>query len=184
MPVVAIAVGVMFGVLFVRRQCQLTSPLLDLRLFSNRAFSAALVSMFGMTAIGANMLFISQYLQLVVGLSPFRAGLWMLPGVLSGMVGLLVSPLIARRIRPAYLIGAGLLVAVAGFIALAEVDATSGLATVVVGFVLFNVGCAPLVTLGHRADRWIRRTRESWLGGGDGRDQLRVRLRPGHRHPG
>src|SRR5947208_1252555 len=43
--------------------------------------------MFGMTLIGANMLFIAQYLQLVAGLSPLHAGLWMLPGVAVNETG-------------------------------------------------------------------------------------------------
>jgi DHA2 family multidrug resistance protein-like MFS transporter len=147
-PTFAIVVGALFGVGFVLRQQRLPDPLLDLRLLANRQFSAALGSMFGMTLIGANMMFIAQYLQLVEGLSPFRAGLWMLPGVSGSMIGLLASPFIARRVRPAYLIGAGLVVASAGFLILGQVSPTSGLASVVIGFVLFNLGCAPLVTLG------------------------------------
>jgi DHA2 family multidrug resistance protein-like MFS transporter len=147
-PSVAIVVGLGFGALFVLRQMRLTSPLLDLRLFSNRAFSAALGGMFGMTLIGANMLFIAQYLQLVAGLSPLKAGLWMLPGVGASMIGLLASPLVARRVRPAYLIGAGLLLAATGFLMIAQASASSGLVTVVVGFGLMNLGCSPLVTLG------------------------------------
>jgi DHA2 family multidrug resistance protein-like MFS transporter len=147
-PILASLVGVAFGGAFVLRQVRLDSPLLDLRLFGNKAFSAALGSMFGMTLIGANMLFIAQYLQLVAGLSPLKAGLWMLPGVGGSMLGLLASPILARRIRPAYLIGAGLMLAVAGFLALAQASAMSGLVTVIVGFGLMNLGCAPLVTLG------------------------------------
>jgi DHA2 family multidrug resistance protein-like MFS transporter len=147
-PGLGMLVGAAFGVVFVLRQQRLASPLLDLRLFANRAFSAALGGMFGMTLIGANMLFIAQYLQLVAGLSPLQAGLWMLPGVGGSMAGLLLSPLIARRVRPAHLIASGLLVAVIGFLVLAQASATSGLTVVVVAFVLFNFGCAPLVTLG------------------------------------
>jgi DHA2 family multidrug resistance protein-like MFS transporter len=147
-PLVAILAGAGFGAAFADRQRRLVDPLLDLRLFANRRFSAALGSMFGMTLIGANMLFIAQYFQLVAGLSPLKAGLWMLPAVAGSMVGLLLSPIIARRIRPAYLIGAGLLVAMAGFLTLAQASATSGMAAVEIGFVLFNLGCAPLVTLG------------------------------------
>jgi len=147
-PSLAMLIGVGFGVLFVFRQQRLASPLLDLRLFANRSFTAALGSMFGMTLIGANMLFIAQYLQLVAGLSPLHAGLWMLPGVAGSMIGLLLSPFLARRVRPAYLIASGLLVAVIGFLTLAQASATSGLPDVAIAFVLFNFGCAPLVTLG------------------------------------
>ena len=147
-PSLAIVAGVAIGFAFVARQRRLESPLLDLSLFGHRAFTAALVSMSGIAFIGANMLFITQYLQLVEGLSPLQAGMWMLPAVTLMMVGLQLSPLIARRVRPAHLIAAGLLVAVGGFVALAMADAAGGHAAVVLGYVLFNIGGAPLVTLG------------------------------------
>src|SRR5207248_10271786 len=97
-PLAAIAAGLAVGVVFVRRQRRLADPLLDLRLFSNRAFSAALGSMlFGTLLTGAIMMFITQYFQLVQGLSPLRAGLWMLPAVSASGLSFLVSPLLARR---------------------------------------------------------------------------------------
>ncbi len=146
-PILAVVVGVVFGVAFAHRQRRLASPLLDLRLFGNRGFSVALGSMFAVTLTGANMMFITQYLQLVEGLSPFYAGLWMLPAAVASMVGFLVAPLIARRVRPAHLIGAGLGVSVGGALLLTQVGATSGLPALVAGFVLFNLGAAPLVAL-------------------------------------
>jgi DHA2 family multidrug resistance protein-like MFS transporter len=87
LPLLAIAVGVIFGALFVARQRRLASPLLDLRLFTNSTFSTAVAGMFGITLTGATMLFITQYLQLVEGLSPLRAGLWMLPGMSGSIPG-------------------------------------------------------------------------------------------------
>jgi DHA2 family multidrug resistance protein-like MFS transporter len=148
-PLGAIAAGLAVGVVFVRRQRQLADPLLDLRLFGNRAFSAALGSMlFGTLLMGAIMMFITQYFQLVQGLSPLRAGVWMLPAVGASGVSFLVSPLLARRFRPAYLIGGGLMISVVGLLLIARADAVSGLASVVSGFALINLGAGPLVTLG------------------------------------
>ncbi|HEX6871517.1 MAG TPA: MFS transporter [Micromonosporaceae bacterium] len=150
-PVAVLAgtVGAGFGVLFVRRQRRLTDPLLDLRLFRDRAFTVALVSMlFGTMLMGAIMLLITQHLQLVEGLSPLRAGLWMLPAAAASVVSFVVSPLLARRLAPARLIAAGLVVAVAGLVLLTQVDARTGLSTVVTGFALINLGAGPLVTLG------------------------------------
>ena len=45
LPFVAIAVGLAFGVLFVRRQRAISSPMLDLSLLRNRTFTVALVTM-------------------------------------------------------------------------------------------------------------------------------------------
>jgi DHA2 family multidrug resistance protein-like MFS transporter len=148
-PLAAIVAGLAVGALFVRRQRRLSNPLLDLRLFANRAFSAALVSMLmGTMLMGAVMVFVTQYRQMVAALSPLRAGLWMLPAVVAALDSFQLSPLVARRIRPAYLIGAGLAVSVTGLLVITQVGAASGLVTLVAGFALINFGAGPLVTLG------------------------------------
>src|SRR6185503_9475102 len=71
-PALSIAAGLILAVVFVRRQRTLTDPLIDLRLFQVPAFSASLATYTFATfvAFGA-YLFTSQYLQLVLGLSPF-----------------------------------------------------------------------------------------------------------------
>jgi DHA2 family multidrug resistance protein-like MFS transporter len=55
LPLLSIAFGVCMGIVFVARQRSLDSPLVDLRLFRSRAFTAALGGMFGVTLTGANM---------------------------------------------------------------------------------------------------------------------------------
>lgn len=146
-PVLAALVGFGFGLGFVVRQGRLADPLLDMRLFSNRAFATAVGSMFGITMTGAIMLFISQYLQLVLGLSPLRAGLWLMPGVAASVVGFMLAPLIAQRVRPAPLIACGLVVAAIGLVVIMQAGGAWGLAALVTGFALTNIGCTPLVTL-------------------------------------
>ncbi|QMV42037.1 MFS transporter [Cohnella cholangitidis] len=146
-PLLFILAGAVLGVVFVMRQRSLTTPLLDLRLFASPGFSAALGGMFGITLTGATMLFVAQYLQFVQGMSPFEAGLYMLPGVIASMAGMFLSPLIARRIRPARLIGTGLLISAIGCLLLTQVGVESGLAILVVGYIFFNVGSAPLPSL-------------------------------------
>jgi DHA2 family multidrug resistance protein-like MFS transporter len=119
LPVAGIVIGIAFALLFVRRQQRLEHPLLDLRLFASRWFSTALgVMMFGTLLMGAIMLFVTQDLQLVEGLSPFEAGLWMMPAVVANALSFIVSPILARRFRPAYVIGAGLAISVSGLIVL------------------------------------------------------------------
>ncbi|GAB3728404.1 hypothetical protein GCM10027590_35430 [Nocardiopsis nanhaiensis] len=72
LPVIAAAlVGAVFSVVFVRRQLFLESPLLDMGLFRNRAFSVALgVMLVGLVGVGGTMLLTTQYLQLIEGLTP------------------------------------------------------------------------------------------------------------------
>lgn len=146
-PLLFVFAGLVFGVFFVTRQKRLTSPLLDLRLFANRGFSSALGGMFGITFTGATMLYIGQYLQFVKGLSPLEAGLFMLPGAIASMAGMLLSPLAARLMRPARLIGGGLLISATGCLFLTQVGSDSGLTYLVIGYVLFNLGAAPLPSL-------------------------------------
>jgi len=149
LPLAAIVVGIVFAIIFVRRQRRLLDPLMDLHLFTIPAFSTALFSMLCYSMlVGTTMVLIGQYLQLVEGLSPLQAGLGMLPGMVVSIASFQVAPLLARRIRPAYLISAGLLVSVIGLLLLALPSSLSELATVVIGFAVTGLGGGPLVTLG------------------------------------
>jgi len=149
LPAVCILAGLAIGAAFLRRQRTLTSPLIDLALFRAPAFSAALVintlSFFG--AFGA-FLFIAQYLQLVIGLSPLRAGLWSVPSALGFIAGSMLAPLIVRHISSRLAVVAALALSVVGFGVLTQVGGASGLAILVTGSVIFSLGLAPVVTLG------------------------------------
>src|SRR4029453_11573439 len=96
-----VAVGVVVGVLFVRRQRRLAYPLLDLALFRQPRFSAAIAA-YGLSrlAMFGVYIFITQYLQLVLGLTPLQAGLATLPWALGFVVGSLLAPRLARRRQP------------------------------------------------------------------------------------
>lgn len=142
-PALAIAGGLAFGVAFVRRQRRLADPLLDLRLFADRSFSAAIGVMLlaGVVMAGATLL-CALYLQSVVGLSPLRAELWLLPQNVAMVAGLLVAPRLARRFRPAYVMAAGLMIAAGGLLLLTRVHGADDLGPVVGGLVLASGGVA------------------------------------------
>lgn len=143
----ALLAGLVFAGLFVRRERRLAAPLLDLALFRAPAFSAMLLANFFVAATGTVLLFVSQYLQLVAHLSPLQTGLAMLPGPLAMMLGVLAAPLLARRFSISPFIALGLAGGAAGLLVLTAAGADGGLAAVVVGFTIFNVGCAPMVAL-------------------------------------
>jgi DHA2 family multidrug resistance protein-like MFS transporter len=147
-PVVSIVAGVAFGAIFVHRQTTLAEPLIDLNLFRVRGFSASLAT-YGLSIIVlfGGFLFLPQYMQLVLGMSPLEAGLWTLPWALGFVVGSMATPMIARRVRPAPFMSAGLLLAAVGFALFTQLDATSSVAPIVIGSTLFSVGFAPLFTL-------------------------------------
>ena len=96
--VVSVVLGVVVGIVFVRRQRKLTHPHIELQLFRSVTFSVALVTYMLATfaAFGA-FVFIAQYFQLVLGLSPLQAGMWSLPSFLTFVAGSMLVPVLARR---------------------------------------------------------------------------------------
>jgi DHA2 family multidrug resistance protein-like MFS transporter len=147
LPAAAVAVGAAFGVAFALRQRRLADPLFDLRLLGNRSFSAAMSTMTLWTTLtGACMLFVTQYVQLVRGLSPVPAGLCMVPAAAAMVASSLLAPVLARRVRPAYVMGTGTAIGVVGLLMIAQAG-PSALAAVVVGWTLINLGSGPIVVL-------------------------------------
>ncbi|NNH70563.1 MFS transporter [Nocardia uniformis] len=146
--VVLLVVGVIAGVLFVRRQRRLVSPLLDVTLFADGAFSAALaVLLIGLVGVGGTMYLVTQYLQLVEGLSPFVAGLWMGPPALAMFAAAIGAPLLARRMRPGRVMAVMLGLSTLGYLLLAT--AGSGDTTrVVAGFAFVYLGLGAVAALG------------------------------------
>ncbi len=148
LPLASIALGVTFAVIFARRQFSLRDPMIDLRLFQIPAFSSSLVVnvLAVFIAIGY-FLFVAQYLQLVLGLSPLHAGFWSLPSALAFIVGSNIVPRIAYKIKPAHVITVCLGVAAIGLGVLTQVGGSSGLMTVVLASVIISLGLAPVFGL-------------------------------------
>lgn len=148
-PIAALATGTVFAVWFVWRQRRLADPLLDMRLFTNWAFSAALfILFFGLVGVGGAMLLVTQYLQLVAGLSPLAAGLFMGPPALAMLIAGIVSPLLSRRIRPGFVVAGALTLSAVGYLLLTQLDSTSGIALLVTGFSLAYLGLGSIAALG------------------------------------
>ncbi len=149
LPVVLIVAGLIAGRAFVKRQNRLDDPLLDLSLFTGKVFNTALGSMLAFTVFsGGVMIFVAQYFQLVDGMSPLRAAYALLPGMAASVVSFQVAPILSRRIRPAVLLPAGLVLTVAGFLLMTQVAPASGVTPLVVGFAISCVGAGPLLTVG------------------------------------
>ncbi|MFE2295608.1 MFS transporter [Streptomyces sp. NPDC059452] len=149
-PTIAAALtGTAFAVLFVRRQARLTSPLLDVRLFTDRTFSAALsVLLIGLVGVGGSMLLITQQLQFVEGLPPVEAGLWMGPPALMMFLAAIGAPLVARRVPPGTVVAATLTLSMTGYVLLTQVGASGGIPLLVTGFGLVYLGLGAIAALG------------------------------------
>jgi DHA2 family multidrug resistance protein-like MFS transporter len=149
LAVAAILGGLAIGVGFVGRQFRLDDPLIDLRLFRVAVFNASLATnLLGIFIVVGYFLFVAQYLQLVLGLSPLRAGLWSLPSAGGFIVGSNLAPRLLRRVRPAYVIGAGLGVAAVGLGVLTRVGGSpdADLAVLAVASLVVSLGLAPVFT--------------------------------------
>jgi DHA2 family multidrug resistance protein-like MFS transporter len=82
----------------------------------------------------------SQWLQLVAGLTPLGAGLWMLPANIALLIGSSTSARIAGRLGTARSMAFGLLVCAAGLALYTQVGPAAGLGLLVFGMCLASFG--------------------------------------------
>src|SRR5689334_11720047 len=144
-----IAAGVAFGVAFTRRQRRLRSPLLDLRLFTNRTFSVALgILLLGGIVMAGISLTATIYVQTVNGLSPLAAGLWLVPQNVAMIVGSIAAPKLAQRFKPASVMAAGLGLSALGVALHTQVGPHGGLPLLIAGMVLAAGGISLPMPLG------------------------------------
>lgn len=137
--------GAALGALFVRRQLTGADPMLDLRLFRFGTFRIALlINVIGIFVAFGYFLFVAQYFQLVLGLSPLAAGLVMAPSGLGFIVGSQLAPRLVRVVRPAYVIGAGMAVAAFGLALMTQLSVTGGLGMALAASVISALGLAPV----------------------------------------
>jgi DHA2 family multidrug resistance protein-like MFS transporter len=144
------AAGLGVGVVFVRRQRGLPEPMLDVSLFRSRPFSTAVVTnlLANFAMIGA-LFFIAQYLQLVVGLGPFAAGLHLLPAMAAAMAASLGIVVLLRGGLPvAVLLSASLLTIAIGYVSLVNLGSDGDGRHVVITMVLIGSGVGAASSLG------------------------------------
>ncbi len=151
-PVTVAAFLALFGLAaFVIRELTATAPVVNLRLFRDRAFSAStLVGMATMAMLMGSMFLLPVFMQELQGLPATDAGLALLPRTIAMMV---VSPLIGRyynRTGPAVLIATGVVLFMIGSWQLGHVTALTKTGDLVVPLALTGAGLAflfvPLAT--------------------------------------
>jgi EmrB/QacA subfamily drug resistance transporter len=120
------AVGLALLAWFVVFELRSEHPLIDLRIFKERAFAAsALAVTVIFFSLFGSLFALTQYLQLVHGYSPFSAGLRALPFALAMGAMSPLSAQLAKRVGPRVVISGGLVLMSAGLLALS----TAGVAT-------------------------------------------------------
>ncbi|MFD1212185.1 MFS transporter [Arthrobacter sp. GCM10027362] len=146
----AAGLGILAGWLFTRRQLSRPNPMLDVRLFRVRPFTGAvLVNLLAVFALVGFLYFVSQHLQLVLGLGPLDAGMVLLPGLaITVAAGFAVVPLVPRI--PAHRAVSGALLLSAGaywMVAAAGQGAPAG--TLMAAFALLGAGVGASETLSN-----------------------------------
>ncbi|WP_423816725.1 MFS transporter [Rothia nasimurium] len=148
LTVVLLLIAAACGLAFTRRQLARTNPMLDVRLFTNKQFTGAvLTNLMAIFSLVGFLYFVSQHLQLVSGHSPFSAALLLLPGLVLTVVAGLVVVYIVKVVKPWIVIAGSLLMNAAAF-ALVFFTANSGSDTgILVAFALLGVGIGFAETL-------------------------------------
>jgi DHA2 family multidrug resistance protein-like MFS transporter len=145
---ILVAVGA--GVLFVRRQFRVTSPMLDMALFKIPQFSGAIVvNLFSVIALVGGLFFVTQHLQLVLGLSPLAAGFALVPGLLTMIVAGLVIVPIAARVRPTIVIPVALAFSALGYGAIALTGGDVTATGIALCFVALGLGIGSAETVSN-----------------------------------
>src|SRR5690606_39097024 len=142
--------GIVMGVLFVRRQSRTASPMLEMALFRRGTFSGAiLVNLLSVVALVGFLYFVPQHLQLVLGMSPMMAGLALVPGMLAVIVaGLTVVP-ISRRVPPRLVVPSALVFSVVGYLLVAFTTAGHGALPLIIAFVVLGLGIGAAETISN-----------------------------------
>lgn len=127
--------------LFLSWEAHCAQPLLDLRLFANPRFSAAIVSvtLVYFSLVGA-LFFVTQYLQFVLGYTALGAGVRIIPLAAGLGAGAPMGGVLVARLGVRFVVAGGLLVAAGGLAVLLTLTMSSGYAPVAVALALFGLG--------------------------------------------
>ena len=139
--VAMLAASVVLIVLFLVAELAQERPMLDLSLFRRPAFVGANAVAFTISAsIFSMFLYLTLYIQDVLGYSPLQAGLRFLPITLLSFI---VAPFAGRltvRVPVRLLLGTGLALVGAGLFSMTAVDATTSWTALIPGFILAGAG--------------------------------------------
>ncbi|WP_084531859.1 MFS transporter [Nocardia miyunensis] len=133
--------AVLAGAAFIAIELRTSRPLLNLRLFARRGFGSGAASITVQFLVTFGMfLIVVQYLQLILGYSPLRAAVAILP-MGAALIGLsAVSPHLAMRYGLRWPTAAGLLVIAAGLGMMTRLQPSSGYLAVLVPLCIVSAG--------------------------------------------
>jgi predicted MFS family arabinose efflux permease len=128
--------------IFLIRQARTAHPIMPLRLLAHRNRAAGLVNMFLLgAALAGTIYFLSQLLQEVLGMSPLRAGLAVLPLAATQIMSARTAPRLVSRLGPKPVTVTGTALITAAMAWLSRISAASGYVSSILGpLLLFGLG--------------------------------------------
>lgn len=140
-----LAIGGALLTAFVRRCLAQSDPMLEVRLFLRRPFTAGIITALASSAAMVALLFVgSQWLQLVQGWSPLHSGAALLPLALGGIVGSPLAPALAARVGARSVLVGGLVSGGVGLLLIGALPAPLSYPGVAVALLLVGCGTASL----------------------------------------
>ena len=141
MVVSALVGGGVALVLFAVAELRGRDPMLPLVLLRDRTFAGAQIAVFAISAsFFAVFLYLTLYVQSVLGYSPIQTGLVYLPGTVLIFVVSGATARLGTRISPGVLVSVGLALVAAGLAALLVTDTTSSWTDLMPGVLLSSLG--------------------------------------------
>lgn len=141
-------IGIGSAVAFVRRQNSHADPMIDMSLFKVPRFRSAVSgNLVACMGFAGSTYFVTQYLQLVLDMSPMRAGVQLLPAVIAAMVAMLSAPSAARRFGAFSVIATGLGAGAIGFAMLAAAPVQGSPVMATAAMVLLGAGLGAALTV-------------------------------------
>jgi DHA2 family multidrug resistance protein-like MFS transporter len=148
---VCVVIGLVLGAVFVRRQLRHPHPMVDPTLLRNRRYRTAVAgNALATFALVGNAVFMTAYLQLVLGYEPLVAALWSLVPSLGVGASAPAASSLARRFGAVGVSTVALVVGASGFVVLTRVG-TSSLPLVLVGASLLACGLVVVMTIASDA---------------------------------
>jgi predicted MFS family arabinose efflux permease len=127
--------------LFIAVERRQQRPMFDLSLFGNRTFAGASIAAFALSAsMFAMFLYLTLYLQTILGHGPLETGLRFLPVTALSFVAAAVSGKLTARLPARALLGGGLALVGVGLLLMRGLDADSDWTALLPGFIVAGIG--------------------------------------------
>jgi len=138
---VPLAIGLVLLAYFVRHGLRASEPLVDLRLYKNRTFSAATATLFAfVVAVFGGFFLVPLYLQAVRGEDAFHTGLLLIPQGVGAMLTMPLAGQLADRIATRKLVFAGTPLVFAAFAIFTQLEADTPYALVCGALFVMGLG--------------------------------------------